>query len=671
MARLKIRGRGRCNERTRQELKPLVWRKCWQRVFLFIVLSNVPFSLALASPQKRAIKPAPTVRVEALKEGIEPRVELEAISFKRLMTLHKSLVLAEPAKSLSNLNYFRYNRDDLSQEQFIELYFAIAQTQQRLNRVGAAIETLNEIYGLLLPETLDIEFELEQSLAQAYRAHGNYSLAVASGLRGLEIAKENEHDFQQVNFALLLANLYLDLDKLGEGKHYLSLAKSVTLSTQEKPLRLWFLTEQASWHQRAGELFLAQQSMKRAIGLSEQQGYGELLMQSQLKLAELYRIKLQFNQAEPLLQDMYREARRQHNRRAQFHILKEVVALKLAQQDYDEADKYWLPTSKLLRHVNVSGEEKQALTLAVKDQKLAILIGQEKFQQAWRWLASYQDSARLSVQDADGNEMRDWQTLSLLIQLQQSESAIKKLKTLMAKNEAKFQAQYLAKKQFEQALFEAQLLGLEQRISGLMTDKKLLAHQLHTTQFKSKWLVVLIVFLLNLVGIYYIWRQYGGMVRNQNLYLDPLTQLPNYRAMCETGYQGIASQSAFSLVVFDLDDFATINKRLGYRQADALLLKAVQGLNKLLHKRGVLYRYQGDSFVVFAPGFNKAQASTLAERLRIELKFVVAEIQSSYIELTATFAVVESEGSQTLQTLLDSADATLRQAKKAGKNRTV
>lgn len=72
-------------------------------------------------------------------------------------------------------------------------------------------------------------------------------------------------------------------------------------------------------------------------------------------------------------------------------------------------------------------------------------------------------------------------------------------------------------------------------------------------------------------------------------YHDPLTCLPNRRSLLETMERLIKRDTAFSVLIIDIDNFQSINDGLGYRIGDALLKKVA-----------ALFRHHFDSAVLLA-----------------------------------------------------------------------
>lgn len=107
-------------------------------------------------------------------------------------------------------------------------------------------------------------------------------------------------------------------------------------------------------------------------------------------------------------------------------------------------------------------------------------------------------------------------------------------------------------------------------------------------------------------------------------YSDPLTGLPNRRALIETIDDWIMKHPLeprrFAILFLDLDRFKVINDVLGHNIGDQVLLAVVRRLKSLHHGANVLARVGGDEFalLVEAPGTGTVEA--MVERIRQVLR---------------------------------------------------
>ena len=155
---------------------------------------------------------------------------------------------------------------------------------------------------------------------------------------------------------------------------------------------------------------------------------------------------------------------------------------------------------------------------------------------------------------------------------------------------------------------------------------------------------------------------------------DPLTGALN-RTAFETGVQRVASRGAqpVSLLMLDIDDFGSINHEFGHLAGDAVLGEIVERLRQSLRTNDLLGRFGGDEFLLLCPGVGPRIAATIAGRVLEGIATEPVRYEGREIAVTVSMGVAcaQSKALETLPYLIKRADAALRRAKLAGKNRAV
>lgn len=130
------------------------------------------------------------------------------------------------------------------------------------------------------------------------------------------------------------------------------------------------------------------------------------------------------------------------------------------------------------------------------------------------------------------------------------------------------------------------------------------------------------------------------------------------------------SGQSLSIVMFDIDQFKTVNDRLGHVRGDELLRMVGALLPRILRVSDVRCRYGGDEFLVILPDTPLAGAELVAESLRREisaLAFVAGEQKTG---ITASLGVATAlSGESNAVNFIDRADHALYEAKHQGRNR--
>jgi diguanylate cyclase (GGDEF)-like protein len=152
--------------------------------------------------------------------------------------------------------------------------------------------------------------------------------------------------------------------------------------------------------------------------------------------------------------------------------------------------------------------------------------------------------------------------------------------------------------------------------------------------------------------------------------LDALTGMLNDRSLTarvrELSEQAALTDKPIGVVVGDVDHFSTVNDEHGRDVGDVALAEIASILRKELRAFDMAYRLGDEEFLVLLPGAGLAEATEVAERLRIAVEITRAGGQ----RLTMSFgAASSSAGAFDYDALFAEARAALTQAKHAGRNR--
>ncbi len=154
---------------------------------------------------------------------------------------------------------------------------------------------------------------------------------------------------------------------------------------------------------------------------------------------------------------------------------------------------------------------------------------------------------------------------------------------------------------------------------------------------------------------------------------DHLTGVFNRRMLDNLGSKFISefnrSDTAFSVISFDIDYFKAINDEHGHDAGDRVLIGIANAVSGAMRGQDYLFRTGGEEFLVLVPGSTLDQATEYAERLRHVIAANGFLTNVDGLTLTASFGVAEYHKSDRyLQTLLKRADTALYDAKAAGRD---
>ncbi len=125
-------------------------------------------------------------------------------------------------------------------------------------------------------------------------------------------------------------------------------------------------------------------------------------------------------------------------------------------------------------------------------------------------------------------------------------------------------------------------------------------------------------------------------------------------------------RNAFSIIILDIDHFKRVNDTYGHLAGDEVL-KAVAGLlTDNLRETDTAGRWGGEEFLILLPHQDRAGARRLADKLRIAIESADFPGVGT---ITASLGVTAHAAGDTLQGLVERADAALYTAKRSGRNR--
>lgn len=151
---------------------------------------------------------------------------------------------------------------------------------------------------------------------------------------------------------------------------------------------------------------------------------------------------------------------------------------------------------------------------------------------------------------------------------------------------------------------------------------------------------------------------------------DALTRLSNRRGMAsaiDAELVRYAEQgNTFAVMLFDIDHFKVINDRLGHGAGDAALVMLAERATEMFRGMGELGRWGGDEFVALVRNVDPEDASRMADALCVH---VASEPLPGGAPMTISCGVAAVRRGDSIDSLLQRADAALYAAKRAGRNR--
>lgn len=155
---------------------------------------------------------------------------------------------------------------------------------------------------------------------------------------------------------------------------------------------------------------------------------------------------------------------------------------------------------------------------------------------------------------------------------------------------------------------------------------------------------------------------------------DELTSLPNFRAFRERIDAEIERAdrypARFGVLVLDLDRFKKYNDSFGHLAGNDALKRVAQTIRETVRTVDFPARYGGEEFAVILPQVDPPALTVIAERIRANIELLPAPRDGSTVTVSIGAALFPFDGANA-ETLFETADQRLYEAKKAGRNRVV
>lgn len=157
--------------------------------------------------------------------------------------------------------------------------------------------------------------------------------------------------------------------------------------------------------------------------------------------------------------------------------------------------------------------------------------------------------------------------------------------------------------------------------------------------------------------------------------IDPLTQIFNKGALLTQGEEVFrrakVAQMALSVIVFDLDNFKSLNDTYGHQAGDYVLRELADvATQKLIRKGDFFARFGGEEFCLILLGSNLQKGVEVAERIRHTIENHNFAYKGTKLTVTVSAGVASLEGAMESWTeLFEKADQASYVSKKNGKNK--
>jgi diguanylate cyclase (GGDEF)-like protein len=174
-------------------------------------------------------------------------------------------------------------------------------------------------------------------------------------------------------------------------------------------------------------------------------------------------------------------------------------------------------------------------------------------------------------------------------------------------------------------------------------------------------------YLLSFCNIHDIELEKNNLRRQADY--DLLTQIYSRVKFNEVFPQAIARaltyNETFSLILFDIDHFKSINDTMGHNVGDKVLFELARTVNMSIKKTDILARWGGEEFIVLLRLSTLTQAQKVASELR---QHIESHNFANSLKVTCSFGVTQFKVSDTQLSIFQRVDTALYAAKDNGRN---
>ncbi len=159
-------------------------------------------------------------------------------------------------------------------------------------------------------------------------------------------------------------------------------------------------------------------------------------------------------------------------------------------------------------------------------------------------------------------------------------------------------------------------------------------------------------------------------------YLDELTDLYTRRYFFEIAQRELSSAERYnysvSVMLIDLDHFTEVNQSLGHLFGDHVLRHCADIIKSDLRDTDFCARFGGEEFIVLMPYTTAQHLKLVAERIRERIASMPVSSKDQDYHITVSIGAVASiRGDSNTEELIQRAEAALKTAKDAGRNRVI
>lgn len=129
--------------------------------------------------------------------------------------------------------------------------------------------------------------------------------------------------------------------------------------------------------------------------------------------------------------------------------------------------------------------------------------------------------------------------------------------------------------------------------------------------------------------------------------------------------------AVFCVSLIDIDHFKPINDTYGHGEGDNVLRSFATTAARCIRSADLLARWGGEEFLLLLPHTSIDLASACVERIKAELETTVFDGLEPGYRVTISAGIAQCRSGESIERLIERADAAMYEAKRSGRNRIV
>ncbi len=157
-------------------------------------------------------------------------------------------------------------------------------------------------------------------------------------------------------------------------------------------------------------------------------------------------------------------------------------------------------------------------------------------------------------------------------------------------------------------------------------------------------------------------------------YRDQLTGIANRRGFSDgfaSAQAGAPAEARLALLLIDIDRFKDINDGCGHQAGDEVVVEVARRISAVLRPNDLCGRWGGDEFIVLFGDLGARPLNRIAEAMKRGLSHPVTLRDGRVVPVTVSIGACLAEPGETVEQVVDMADAALYVAKEDGRDRVV